>query len=246
VKEHAELAWYLNTIAKMGELERMTQFKDKAKKSEDNVNLGLFSYPVLMAADILLYDTTVVPVGEDQVQHLELSRDLAERFNQRFGDTFVVPQALIQKQGARIMSLDSPMRKMSKSAESTYAYIALADDADTIRKKIMKAVTDTEAGVRYDLENKPAVSNLMTIYHHVTGKHMKEIETEFAGKGYGDFKKALAEAVIAHFEPISKKIHEYKKDPAELMRILDEGRDHAQSLATEKIKIVKQKMGVGR
>lgn len=246
VPQHVELGWILSTIAKMGEMERMTQYKDKSVKQGENVGLGLFSYPVLMAADILLYDTSVVPVGEDQLQHLELTRDLAQRFNSRFGETFVVPQPLIQKMGARIMGLDNPLKKMSKSAESAYNYISLVDDADTIRKKIMKAVTDTEAGVRYDLENKPAVSNLMTIYHHVTGKTMQEIEQEFAGKGYGDFKKALAEAVIYHLHPITTKIEEYRKDPGELMKILDAGRDEARRIAEEKMKIVKQRVGLGR
>ena len=222
VPEHLELAWMLNTIAKMGELERMTQYKDKSAKYGEKVGLGLFSYPVLMAADILLYDTTVVPVGEDQMQHLELTRVLARRFNDTFGPTFTVPQALIQKMGARIMALDEPAIKMSKSANSTYNYIALTDDVDTIRKKILKAVTDSEAGVVYDPDKKPAISNLLTIYHQLTGETMKIIEDRYVGKGYGDFKKDLAEVVIDHFAPISKKMKEFKADPGELNRILNE------------------------
>lgn len=246
VPEHLELAWILNTIAKMGELERMTQYKDKSAKYGDKVGLGLFSYPVLMAADILLYDSTVVPVGEDQMQHLELTRVLARRFNETFGPTFTIPQALIQKTGARIMALDEPSIKMSKSAASTYNYISLTDDADTMRKKIMRAVTDSEAGVVYDPEKKPAVANLFTIYHHLTGETMADIEQKYVGKGYGDFKKDLAEVVVAHFAPISKKMEEFKADPGELTRILNEGRDTAHALAAEKMKLVRDRVGIGR
>lgn len=246
VPQHSELMWLLGTIAKIGELERMTQYKDKSQKQGENTSLGLFSYPVLMAGDILLYDTTVVPVGEDQVQHLELTRVLARRFNDHFGETFVIPKPLIQKHGARIMGLDDPSKKMSKSAKSAYNYIALTDDADTIRKKIMKAVTDTEPGVVFDAEKKPAVANLMTIFHHVTGQNLKQIEEEFVGKGYGDFKKALADAVIAHISPISAKIQAYRRDPAELMRILDQGRDAALERAQTKLQQVKDRMGLGR
>ncbi len=246
VPEHLELAWMLNTIAKMGELERMTQYKDKSAKYGEKVGLGLFSYPVLMAADILLYDTTVVPVGEDQMQHLELTRVLARRFNDTFGPTFTVPQALIQKMGARIMALDEPAIKMSKSANSTYNYIALTDDVDTIRKKILKAVTDSEAGVVYDPDKKPAISNLLTIYHQLTGETMKIIEDRYVGKGYGDFKKDLAEVVIDHFAPISKKMKEFKADPGELNRILNEGRNNAREIAQEKMKLVRERMGIGR
>ena len=246
VPQHAELSWVLGTIAKMGELERMTQYKDKSKKRGENVSVGLFTYPVLMAADVLLYDTTVVPVGEDQVQHLELTRELARRFNSDFGETFVVPQTLVQKTGARIMGLDDPTSKMSKSAASAYNYIALTDDADTIRKKCSKAVTDTEGGVQYDPEKKPAISNLMVIYHHATGQTMKQIESEYAGKGYGDFKKGLAEALITMLAPIQAKMNEYKNDPTELMRILDDGRDTALELAEKKMLLVKERMGLGR
>ncbi len=247
VPEHAELGWILGTLTKMGELERMTQFKDKSGKGgTERAGAGLFTYPALMAADILLYDTSAVPVGEDQMQHLELARVLARRFNERFGDTFQVPQALIQKHGARIMSLQDASKKMSKSDASDNSKILLSDDADTIRKKIMRAVTDTEGGVEYSPEKKPAVANLMTIYHQITGKTMKEIETEFEGKGYGDFKKALAEALVEHLGPISKKFHELREDPETLMKILDKGRDSAQSLATEKMQLVRERVGLGR
>ncbi len=246
VPEHTELAWVLSTIAKIGQMERMTQYKDKSEKYGDKVGLGLFSYPVLMAADILLYDTTVVPVGEDQIQHVELTRDLAERFNHHFGPTFTLPESYLQKNGARIMSLQDPMKKMSKSDASALSKIALTDDADTIRKKIMKAVTDTEPGIVFDVEKKPAVANLMTIYHQLTGQTLESIEVEFAGKGYGDFKKALAEVVVVHMEPISKKIAEYLNDPAELTRILNTGRNRAHELAQQKMKLVKDRVGFGR
>ncbi len=246
VPEHTELGWLLGTIVKLGELERMTQFKEKSTRQGERVALGLFGYPALMAADILLYDATVVPVGEDQMQHIELTRVIAKRFNAQFGDTFVLPQALIQKVGSRIMGLDDPKKKMSKSASSPMNYLALTDDADTIRKKIMRAVTDSAVGISYNPDRKPAISNLMAIYHHVTGKTMKEMEEVFVGKGYGDFKQTLAEAVIAHLEPITKKINEFKNDPAELMRILDEGRDMTRVIAAKKMKLVRERMGVGR
>jgi tryptophanyl-tRNA synthetase len=247
VPEHAELGWILGTLTKMGELERMTQFKDKsAKGGAERAGAGLFTYPALMAADILLYDTSAVPVGEDQMQHLELARILARRFNERFGDTFQIPQALIQKHGARVMSLQDPSKKMSKSDPSDTSKILLSDSADIIRKKIMRAVTDTAGGVTYDIDKKPAVANLMTIYHQVTGATMKQIEMEFEGKGYGDFKKALAEAVIEHLSPVTKKYEEYRRDPHELMRILDNGRESAQGLAAEKMKLVRSRVGLGR
>lgn len=246
VPEHTELAWILGTLAKMSELERMTQFKDKAKVRGENVGAGLFTYPVLMAADILLYDTAVVPVGEDQMQHVELTRTLARRFNSTFGETFVVPQVLIQKVGARIMSLQDPEKKMSKSDESASGSIMLNDDADTIRKKIMRAVTDSSKGVAYDPDTKPAISNLMTITHHATGKTMKEIEKEFEGKGYGDFKAAAADAVIEMLAPIQKKMAEFKKDPSSLQKILDKGRDAARAIAEKKMAVVREKVGLGR
>jgi tryptophanyl-tRNA synthetase len=246
VQEHTELGWILGTIAKLGELERMTQFKDKSGKHAERVGLGLFSYPVLMTADILLYDATVVPVGEDQMQHLELARVIAKRFNSEYGETFVVPQALIQKMGARIMGLDDPSKKMSKSASSAMNFIALTDDADTIRKKIMRAVTDSGTGVGFQPEKKPAIANLMTIYHHMTGETIKTIEAKFEGKGYGDFKKELAEVTVAHLEPITKKIDAYLSDKGELTKILDAGRDAAREVAMKKMKLVREKTGLGR
>jgi tryptophanyl-tRNA synthetase len=245
VHEHAELGWILGTIVKMSELERMTQYKDKALVKKESVGVGLFTYPILMAADILLYDTTVVPVGEDQMQHVELARTIARRFNSQFGETFAVPQALIQKVGARVMSLDDPKTKMSKSG-SAASYISLTDDPDVIRKKIMRAVTDSGKGIVYDPEKRPAISNLLTLFHHATGRHIKDIEVEFEGKGYGDLKAALAEAVIVMLAPIQKKITEYKKDPVELNKILDTGRDAASKLAREKMKVVREKVGLGR
>ncbi|MCC6563310.1 tryptophan--tRNA ligase [Candidatus Uhrbacteria bacterium] len=247
VAEHAELAWILGTVTKMGELERMTQFKDKSQKGgRERAGLGLFSYPALMAADILLYDSSAVPVGEDQMQHLELARVIARRFNQQFGETFVIPQALIQKHGARIMSLQDADKKMSKSDESKTGTIMLDDDADTIRKKIMRAVTDTGGGVYFDPDKKPAVSNLMAIYHHLSGKTLKEIETMYEGKGYGDFKKDLAEIVVEHLGPIRNKIEDYRREPRELSKILDAGRDKAKAMAEAKMEIVRERVGLGR
>ena len=246
VPEHAELGWILSTIIKISELERMTQFKDKSIKRGENVGVGLFTYPALMAADILLYDTSVVPVGEDQVQHLELTRLVGRRFNTQFGETFVIPQPLIQKVGARIMALDEPTAKMSKSALSANSYIALSDSPDVIRKKISKAVTDSGTGIAYDAIERPAISNLLTIFHHATGRSMKDIEDEYANKGYADFKKALAEAVVTMLEPIQKKLRLFQDDPAELSKILDRGRDKARGLAAEKMKQVREHIGLGR
>lgn len=246
VPEHTELGWILSTLVRMSELERMAQFKDKSKKHGENVGAGLLTYPALMAADILLYDTTVVPVGEDQLQHLELTRTLARRFNTRFGETFVVPQPLVQKMGARIMALDDPTVKMSKSATSQNNFIALTDAPDVIRKKIARAVTDSGTTISYDETRCPAISNLMTIYHHATGKTMKEIEAEFDGKGYAAFKKALAEAVIEMLAPIQKRLHQFLDDPTELTKLLDAGRDAAKKIAERKMQLVKERVGLGR
>lgn len=243
---HAELGWILTTLARMSELERMTQYKDKAKKGGENVGVGVFLYPALMAADILLYNATAIPVGEDQMQHLEMARVLARRFNQTFGETFAIPQAFIQKTGARIMALDDASIKMSKSAASPASYIALTDTDDVIQKKIMRAVTDSGTDIAYDPVKRPALANLLTIYHHMTGAHLKDVEATFAGKGYGDFKKALAEATIAHISPIRKKIADYRSDDGELRRILDKGRDFAQHAASAQMKAVKEKVGLGR
>ncbi|MEN9558054.1 MAG: tryptophan--tRNA ligase [Candidatus Parcubacteria bacterium] len=246
VPEHTELGWILTTITKMAELERMTQFKDKAKKRGENVGVGLFTYPALMAADILLYDTGAVPVGEDQVQHLELTRAIARRFNSEFGETFVLPQALVQKTGARIMALDDPSAKMSKSASAASSYIALTDSDEVIRKKIMRAVTDSGSEIVYDPQHKPALANLLAIFHHMTGDKIPDIEKQFIGKGYGDFKKALAEATIAHLAPIRARINEYLSDEGELDRVLNAGRDAARAIAAKKMQDVRQKVGLGR
>ena len=241
VKEHAELALILNTIAKLGEMERMTQFKDKSRQHKDNVNMGLFGYPVLMAADILLYDTKAVPVGEDQKQHVELTRDLAERFNKLYGDTFVVPEPLIKKQGARIMGLDDPMKKMSKSASSSSNYIALLDNPEIATKKIMKAVTDSGAEVKSGV-NKPALTNLLTIYSLLTEKPIKNIEKEYVGQGYGAFKKGLAEAVGEFLFEFQKKFEAY--DDTQVKEILKSGADRVRALAEKKIILIKQKIGI--
>lgn len=247
VPEHAELGWILGTLAKLGEMERMTQFKDKSQKEGvARAGLGLFSYPALMAADILLYDASAVPVGEDQIQHIELARLLSRRFNDRFGETFVIPQPLMQKTGARIMSLQDPKKKMSKSDENPAGCVFLTDDAKTIRKKILRAVTDSGSDIAYDPEKRPAIANLMTIYHHMTGQTMQEIEAEFQGKRYGDFKQALAEAVITHLAPIAARLRTYRQDLSELSHVLDRGRDEAHGLAAEKMSLVRERVGLGR
>ena len=247
VPEHAELEWILCTIARLNEMERMTQFKDKSQKGgRDDAGMGLLSYPILMAADILLYDADVVPVGEDQVQHLELTRDLGRRFNERFGETFRLPKPLLQATGARIMSLADPVKKMSKSDPSQYGTIFLTDSDNDIRKKIKRAVTDVDGAVRFDEETKPAVSNLLTIFHHMTGESIESLETRFAGQGYGTFKDQLAEALIAHLSPIRAKLLGLLADPAPIHTLLDQGRDEAQRAAREKIQLVKRQVGLGR
>ncbi|MFE4948584.1 tryptophan--tRNA ligase [Leifsonia sp. NPDC056665] len=221
VPAHAQLAWVLNTITGFGEASRMTQFKDKsAKQGADATSVGLFAYPVLMAADILLYDTEIVPVGDDQRQHVELTRDLAERFNSRFGETFVVPQAMILKDGARIYDLQNPESKMSKSAESGAGIVWMLDEPDVTRKKIMRAVTDTDGVVSFDRAGKPGISNLLSIYSAFTGRAVADIELEYDGKGYGDFKKGLVEVVVETFGPIRERALDLLSDPAELDRIL--------------------------
>ena len=242
--EHSELAWILNCHAYIGELSRMTQFKEKAAKQHEGVNVGLFSYPVLMAADILLYQTTDVPVGEDQKQHVELTRNLAERFNKKYPQTLIVPNILINKQNARIMGLDDPTQKMSKSASSPANYIALTDDAETIREKIKRAVTDSGSEVRQSAE-KPAITNLLNIFSGVSGKSISELEQEFAGKSYVDFKSALAKAIIEFLTPIQKKYHELIDQPDRLRSILDEGAKKVKPLAQKTLSDVKSKIGLG-
>jgi tryptophanyl-tRNA synthetase len=247
VRAHAELAWILSTITGFGEAGRMTQFKDKsARYGADATSVGLFTYPVLMAADILLYQTDVVPVGDDQKQHVELTRDLAERFNSRFGETFVVPRPVIQKDTARIYDLQNPTSKMSKSAESDAGVLWMLDDPAKSAKKIMRAVTDTEGSVRFDRENKPGVSNLLTIYAALSGRQMESIEDEYAGRGYGDFKKGLAEVVVAEFEPVRTRALELLDDPAELDRILAENASRADAVADATLSSVYDRVGLLR
>ncbi|MCL6631113.1 MAG: tryptophan--tRNA ligase [Alicyclobacillus herbarius] len=241
VPAHAELGWLLQCIVHYGELGRMTQFKDKSEKA-DVVTAGLFTYPALMAADILLYQTDWVPVGEDQKQHLELTRDLAERFNKRYGETFTIPEPMIAKIGARIMSLEDPLKKMSKSDASAGAYISMLDTPDVIRKKISRAVTDSEREVRYDVENKPAISNLLTIYSLFSGKSVAELEKQYQGQGYGPFKKDLAEAVVAGLSPIQERYQEILDSP-ELDAILRDGAERAAAKCEETLRMVKQRIG---
>lgn len=241
VTEHAELTWILNCAARMGELERMTQFKDKGKGNAERASVGLFTYPVLMAADILLYQTNLVPVGKDQKQHLELSRDLAERFNRDFGETFVIPEPYIPPVGANIASLQEPSKKMSKSDENINGSIFLLDDADTITKKIKRAVTDSGTTVEFD-ESRPAINNLLTIYQLTTDKNPEQCVENFAGKGYGHFKTELAEAVVEFLKPFQAKVKEF--DDETLNRILKDGAEKARTIARETLKDVYEKMGI--
>ncbi len=244
VKEHAELMWLLNTQSYFGEMSRMTQFKDKSEKfKNENIPLGIFNYPVLMAADILLYDTNLVPVGEDQKQHVELTRNLAQRFNNKFGETFKEPEPYILKDGAKIMGLDDPDKKMSKSASSIYNYISLVDTDEDIIKKIKKATTDSETGIVFD-KNRKGLYNLLTIYKMFSLKTEKDIEKEFEGKGYGDFKNALAQELIQNIRPIRERINEILKDKEYLDKILEDGAEYARKIAEKKIIEVKNKMGL--
>ncbi len=243
VQEHTELAWILNTLAKMGELERMTQFKDKAGGKGTSVSVGLFDYPVLMAADILLYDTNVVPAGEDQKQHVELARDLALRFNRQFGETFVVPEPMIRKEAARIMGLDDPMKKMSKSATSPKNYLSLMDDDKTVQKKIMSAVTDSGKEIHAGADH-PALSNLLTIYSLVAKKSIKQIELDYAGKGYADFKADLAELLTLWLKPLQAEIKAYLKHEKDLVKILNDGASRAREIAARKMEKIRERIGV--
>ncbi|HRH31804.1 MAG TPA: tryptophan--tRNA ligase [bacterium] len=243
VPAHAELGWLLQTIARIGELERMTQFKDKSKVKGQNVSVGLFTYPVLMAADILLYDTQAVPVGEDQKQHLELARDLAERFNRDFGQTFVVPKPIINIASGRILALDNPEIKMSKSAPSPKNYISLMDEADVIRKKIKSAVTDSEAGISVD-DGRPGLKNLLSIFSLVTNGSPEDIAASYTGKGMKEVKEDLAEALITHLTPLQAAINDYLSQPDELEKIVAEGSARANEIAAKKIAEVKTKMGL--
>ena len=244
VKEHAELSWILNCYTYMGELSRMTQFKDKSSKHSDNINAGLFTYPVLMAADILLYQADLVPVGEDQKQHLEITRDIAQRFNKLYGETFVIPEGYIRKSTARIMGLQDPTSKMSKSSTNINDVIFLDDEPETIMKKFKKAVTDSENVVRFDPENKPGISNLMCIYGAITGKTEKEIEEEFAGQGYGAFKTAVGEKVVEKLKPVQEKYKELLENPKYLEEIYTKGAEQARKLASKTLETVKTKIGI--
>ena len=242
VPEHSQLAWVLNCYTQFGELSRMTQFKDKSAKHADNINAGLFAYPSLMAADILLYQADLVPVGADQKQHLELTRNVAERFNAAYSPTFTVPDGYIPKQGARVMSLQDPTSKMSKSDENANGFIAMLDSPDVIMKKFKRAVTDSDACVRY-AEGKDGVNNLMGIYACVTGKTMEEIEREFAGKGYGDFKMAVGESVVDALRPIQEEYHRILADKAYLDGVLSQGAEKANYIAAKMLRKVYKKVG---
>lgn len=243
VPQHSQLAWILNCYTQFGELSRMTQFKDKSAKHADNINAGLFTYPVLMAGDILLYQSDLVPVGADQKQHLEICRDIAGRFNSIYGDVFKIPDPYIPKVGARIMGLQNPEKKMSKSeSDNMNNVIYILDEPNVIRNKIKRAVTDSDTEVRYG-EDKPGVSNLLNIYSSVTGKTIDEAVNEFKGVGYGDFKAAVGEAVVAELEPIQKKFKEYSSDKAYLEKVMKDGADKASYIANKTLTKVKKKVG---
>lgn len=241
VPQHAELGWIMTTLAAMGELERMTQFKDKSE-GKDSVGAGLFVYPALMAADILLYNADLVPVGDDQKQHLELTRDLAGRFNHRFGDYFTVPEPFIPKVGARIMSLDDGTKKMSKSNPNVGSFIALLDPPDVIRKKLSRATTDSGREVMYDPQNKPEISNLMSIYSQFSGLSLDEITVKYEGQMYGGFKKELAEVVVAGLEPLQQRYRDIRES-GEVHQVLRQGAENAQALAEKTLIAVKERMG---
>jgi tryptophanyl-tRNA synthetase len=241
VSAHAELAWVLSCIARMGELERMTQFKDKSSGKGERVGVGLFTYPVLMASDILLYKSHLVPVGQDQKQHLELTRDIAERFNRDYGETFIVPDPYIPPVGAKIQSLAEPEKKMSKSDENANGSIFLLDDPDTITKKIKRAVTDSGTDIKFD-ESRPAINNLLTIYQLMMGKSKEECEAHFDGSGYGQFKGELAEAVVEFLKPFQARVNEYSDD--DLKRILDEGAAKARAVADSTLAETYKRMGI--
>ena len=241
VHQHAELTWVLSCLSRMGELERMTQFKDKGKGNRERAGVGLFTYPVLMAADILLYQTDLVPIGKDQKQHLELTRDLSERFNRDHGETFIVPEPFIPSRGANILSLQDPAKKMSKSDENPNGSIFLLDDADTITKKVKRAVTDSGTDINFDPE-RPAITNLLTIYHLLTGNSEEACVEHFKGKGYGQFKSELAEAVIEFLRPFQERFAEI--DDGELRSILDTGAERAREIAAETLANVYTKLGI--
>ena len=242
VPAHAELCWVLNTMSYMGQLGRMTQYKEKSQKVGENVNAGLFTYPVLMAADILLYQTDLVPVGEDQKQHLELARDLAERFNNRYSPTFKIPEPLIKKEGARIMSLQNPEKKMSKSDENENAYILILDSPDAIRRKIRRAVTDLKGQVKYS-DEQPGIKNLIEIYSAFSGDSVEDIEKRYEGKGYSQFKEDLAEVVVSGLAPIQEKYNYYMKNKDYLESVYKKGAERANYVSNKTLRKVYRKVG---
>lgn len=243
VKEHTELTWLLNTVTPIGDLTRMTQYKEKARKFRKNVNAGLLNYPILMAADILLYQTDIVPVGEDQKQHVELTRTIARKFNQKFGQTFKIPEARVPKIGAKIMSLQEPTKKMSKS-DSPETRIGIFDEPEEIKEKIIKAVTDTGKKISYNPKKKPGISNLLTIYSLFSGKSIKELENKFKGEGYAELKKSLANLLINYLEPFRRKQKELLSREVYIKEILNQGRNRAEVIAQSTIQEVKKKMGL--
>jgi len=244
VPAHAELAWVLNCITGMGEAGRMTQFKDKSQKSgSDSASVGLFTYPILQAADILLYQPKVVPVGEDQRQHLELTRDLATRFNSRFGETFQIPEAVILKETAKIYDLQNPEAKMSKSAADPKGLINIMDDSAAVAKKIKSAVTDTDGVIKFDRESKPGISNLLGIHSAISGESVSELEQRFEGAGYGALKGEVADVVVSAIEPIRNRTEELLSDPAELDRLLADGAARANAVAEETLAAVYERVG---
>ena len=243
VPQHSQLAWVLSCNAQYGELGRMTQFKDKSSKHADNINTGLFTYPMLMAADIMLYNAHYVPVGGDQKQHVELARDIAQRFNNNYSETFVLPEPMIPKVGARVMSLQEPTKKMSKSDANEKSFVLMTDSADVIMKKFKSAVTDSDGVVRYDTENKPGISNLMGIYSVMTGKGFEEIEKEFEGQGYGTFKTAVAESVIDTLKPVQDEYNRILGDKPYLEGVLREGAEKARYQANRQLSKVYRKVG---
>lgn len=245
VPQHAQLAWILNCYTYMGELSRMTQFKDKSQKHADNINAGLFTYPVLMAADILLYQADLVPVGKDQMQHIELTRDIAERFNGIYGEVFKIPEGFMPKAGAKIMSLTEPTKKMSKSDENPKSYISILDDFNVIAKKIKSAVTDSEGVIEYreNDDEKAGINNLLKIMSAVEGKDVEDIVKAYQGKGYGDFKADVAEAVVEHIRPIRKRYDELSEDKAYLVDIYTRGAERAARIADRTLKKVYKKVG---
>ncbi len=245
VPAHAQLAWVLNCYTYMGELSRMTQFKDKSAKHADNINAGLFTYPVLMAADILLYQADLVPVGKDQMQHIEITRDIAQRFNAIYGDVFKIPEGFMPKNGAKVMSLTEPTKKMSKSDENPKAYISLLDDFSVMAKKIKSAVTDSEGVIEYreNDETKAGINNLLSIMSAVTGRSIENIVSDYSGKGYGDFKADVAEAVVEAIRPIRAKYDELSNDKTYLMSICEKGAERANAMAQRTLRKVYKKVG---